>query len=289
MCVDAPLRIVLVSFSADRFAALHETCARGGHIPVAYAYSRSLKPGTPTDPGSAKAAAEITDALPPGMDLILPGSAQGLAKSIAGHRPDLLVVYGFSWKITAAVRKMTRLGAINIHPSLLPRYRGPAPLLHAIRNGDPDIGLTVHWMDEGFDTGPVLASRGGIPLAEEVTAAGLWQLTRPVLTKLLTTALDRVVAGHPGEPQQEAGASYAGPLGADFGEVDWSDTAAAVHNQVRTHRFMGPGRGPVAEVDGARIRLLRTSLTPAEGLRVRCADAPIWITESVPATEPASS
>ncbi|MBP2472561.1 methionyl-tRNA formyltransferase [Crossiella equi] len=276
------LRIVIVSFGAEQFRALHNTCVNLGHRPVAYAYSRSMRPRKPTDPGSAQAVAAITQDLPPGMDLLLPGSAENMAATLAGYRPDLLLVYGFSWRIPRSVRKMARLGAINVHTSLLPRYRGPAPVLWAIRNGDPDIGLTVHRMDDTFDTGPILASRGGIPLADDVTSAGLWQLLAPVVSELVGTALRRVQAGDPGTPQPEAGASYAGLLEPEFATADFDRPAATVHNQVRTFRYIGPGRGPVAEIGGRRLRLLRTSLLPAEGLRVQCADRPLWITESVP-------
>jgi len=103
------------------------------------------------------------------MDLLLPGTADGLADALGGYRLDLLVVYGFNWKLPAAVLRTPRSGAVNIHSSLLPRYRGPAPVLRAIRNGDAEIGLTVHRMDEQFDTGPILAQQGGIPLDEDVT------------------------------------------------------------------------------------------------------------------------
>ena len=83
-------------------------------------------------------------------------------------------------------------------------------MLWAIRNGDAEIGLTVHRMDEQFDTGPILARRGGIPLEEDATAQRLSQRVRPVLDEVLTAALDQVTRGVPGVPQGDAGASYAG-------------------------------------------------------------------------------
>src|SRR5262249_29359410 len=159
----------------------------------------------------------------------LPGTAEGLAEAIAGYRLDLLVVYGFNWKLPAAVLDATRFGAVNVHSSLLPKYRGPAPVLWAIRNGDAEIGLTIHRMDERFDTGPILAQRGGIPLDEEVTPQRLWTRVRPVLADLLTAALDQVATNAPGVPQGDAGASYAGFVEPEFSVVDWSRTACAVH------------------------------------------------------------
>ena len=70
----------------------------------------------------------------------------------------------------------------------------------AIRNGDPDIGVTIHRIDEGVDTGPILAQQGGIPLDEEVTPERLWDRLRPVIQDLLTTALALVADGAPGQP-----------------------------------------------------------------------------------------
>ncbi|SNT56676.1 methionyl-tRNA formyltransferase [Asanoa hainanensis] len=196
------------------------------------------------------------------------------------------MVYGFNWKLPASVLRTPRLGVINVHSSLLPRYRGPAPVLWAIRNGDAEIGLTVHRMDEQFDTGPILAQRGGIALGEDVSPQRLWQRVRPVLDEVLTVALDEVAKGLPGVPQDDAGASYAGFVEPEFSLVDWSRTAVQVHNQVRMFGFMGPDHAPVAEVGGRWLKVLRTRLRPADGIRVQCADAPIWIVESAPAQSP---
>ncbi len=119
-------------------------------------------------------------ALPPGMDLLLPGASDGLARALAEYQLDLLVVYGFNWKLQASVLGTHRFGVVNVHTSLLPRYRGPAPVLWAIRNGDPEIGVTVHRMDERFDMAR-FTQCGGIPLDEDVTPQLLWQRIRPVL------------------------------------------------------------------------------------------------------------
>jgi methionyl-tRNA formyltransferase len=247
-----------------------------------------MRPKDRVDARAAAAIGRIVEVLPAGMDLLLPGTADGLADMLAGYRLDLLVVYGFNWKLPAAVLRTPRSGVINIHSSLLPRYRGPAPVLWAIRNGDAEIGLTVHRMDEQFDTGPILAQRGGIPLEEDVTPQRLWPVIRPVLGDVLAVALHRVANGVPGVPQDDTGASYAGFMEPEFSVVDWSRTATQVHNQVRMFGFMGPGHAPLAKVGDRWLKLLRTRLIPADGIRVECADGPIWIVESSPATPPAT-
>jgi methionyl-tRNA formyltransferase len=283
------MRVALATFGIDEFAALYGTCVAAGHEPVAYVYCRSMKPKGRTDARAAAVVGRVMEALPPGMDLLLPGTAEGLADALGGYRLDLLVVYGFNWRLPASVLRTPRLGVINVHSSLLPRYRGPAPVLWAIRKGDAEIGLTVHRMDEQFDTGPILAQRGGIALEEDVSPQRLWQRVRPVLDEVLTAALDQVTKGLPGIPQDDAGASYAGFVEPEFSVVDWSRTAVHVHNQVRMFGFMGPDHAPVAEVGGRWLKVLRTRLEPADGIRVECADAPIWIVESAPAQPPAVS
>jgi hypothetical protein len=127
------MRVALVSSGVEEFAVLHETCAAAGHHPVAYALSRSMRPRSPLDPGAGATIGQIAESMPPEMDLLLPGSAEGLGQAFAGYRLDLAVVYGFSWKLPLEVLNTPRFGVINIHSSLLPRYRGPAPVLWAIR------------------------------------------------------------------------------------------------------------------------------------------------------------
>jgi methionyl-tRNA formyltransferase len=247
---------------------------------------RSMRPSGPVDAHAVAATGQILEALPPGMDLLLPGTGEGLAVALAGYRLDLLVVYGFNWKLPRAVLDAPRFGVVNIHTSLLPRYRGPAPVLWAIRNGDMETGVTIHRMDERFDAGPILAQRGGIPLEEDVTRERLWPQVWPVIADLLAVALDGVAKGDPGVPQDDEGASSAGFLEPEFSTVDWSRTAREVHNQVRMFGFMGRDYAPAARVGEQWLKVYRTRLEPAEGIRVDCADGPVWIVESAPAAPP---
>ncbi|MFB6441214.1 methionyl-tRNA formyltransferase [Streptomyces sp. NPDC056411] len=276
------MRIGLLSFGAAEFAALHETCTQEGHQPLVYAYSRSLRPSTATDDGAGHAAGRVAAALPAGIDLLLPGSSDGLGTALRGYGLDLVVCYGFSWRLPRYVLDIPRYGVINIHCSLLPRYRGPAPVLWAIRNGDPELGVTAHRMNEEFDAGPVLAQRAGVPLPDDVTPERLWTGLSPVLREVLRIALDRVTDPAAGEQQATAGLSHAGLMEPEFFTIDTTHAAREIHNQVRTCRFMGPGSAPVLTVDGVRRRVLRTSLTPVDGCRLDCADGPLWITASEP-------
>jgi methionyl-tRNA formyltransferase len=284
--VVSAMRVALISFGADEFSLLHEVCAASGHHPVAYAFSRSMRPRRPVDEDAVAMIGQIVASMPPEIDLLLPGSAEGLGEAFAGYRLDLAVVYGFNWKLPPAVLDAPRFGVVNIHSSLLPRYRGPAPVLWAIRNGDPETGFTIHRMDEGFDTGPILAQRGGIPLDDDITPEWFRSRAEPVIRDLLAGALERIRRNDPGRPQGDAHASQAGFMEAKFSVVDWSSTAREIHNQVRTFRFMGAGLGPVARVGDGWLRVLRTRLNETEGLRVDCADGPIWIVESEPAEPP---
>ncbi|GAB7033997.1 hypothetical protein JCM4914_54580 [Streptomyces platensis subsp. malvinus] len=274
------MRIGLLSFGPEEFATLHETCVEAGHTPLVYAYSRSLRPRTATDDDAARAAGRITAALPEGIDLLLPGSSEGLGAALRGYHLDLVVCYGFSWRLPPSVLSVPRYGVINVHCSLLPKYRGPAPVLWAIRNGDAELGVTVHRMNEEFDAGPILAQQAGVPLPDDVTPGRLWSGLAPALRAVLRRALHRVRDPEAGEPQTTAGVSYAGLMEPEFFRLDTTKPASEIHHQVRTCRFMGPQAAPVAVVDGSRRRILRTSLTPADGWRLDCGDGSLWITAS---------
>ncbi|QSB13104.1 hypothetical protein JQS43_15815 [Natronosporangium hydrolyticum] len=282
------MRVVLASMGAEEFGLLHRACAAAGHQPVAYAYSRSMRPRQPADAYAVSKLTGVIEALPTDVDLLLPADQAGLADSLAGHRPDLLVLYGFNWILPREVYQLPTFGTVNIHPSLLPRYRGPAPVHWAIRNGDPETGVTVHRVDDGVDTGPILAQRGGVPLGEDVHREQVHARLAPAVADALTTALARIAAGEPGEPQPAVTGPRAGFLEPEFSQVDWSHPARQIHNQVRVFRYIGSDTAPMARVGDKWVRLVRTSLTPADGLRVECGDGPIWIVESAPAEPPAT-
>src|SRR4051794_14757162 len=112
------MRIALATFGVEEFAALHGACVEAGHHPVVYVHCRSMKPRGPVDPETAATSGRILQALPPGMDLLLPGSGDGLAAALAGFRLDLMVVYGFNWRLPSSVLLTPRHGVINVHSSL---------------------------------------------------------------------------------------------------------------------------------------------------------------------------
>ncbi|MFF5855380.1 methionyl-tRNA formyltransferase [Streptomyces sp. NPDC012751] len=280
------MRVILISYSAQGFALLHGVCERAGHVPVAYLHARSLRPGGPTRQGAGDVVGEIVDALPDGTDLLIPGRKSMLPHIVEGYRADLIVCYGFPWKLPSAVLRSTKLGAINVHTSMLPKYRGPIPVNWSIRNGEKDIGVSIHWMESAFDSGGILAQQAGIPLGEDVVPRLLWEEVDRYIKRLLPLALSLAVTGSPGAPQDEGAATYAGWMEPEFSRIDWSTARREIHNQVRAIRFGSSGKtGPVATVAGRRLRVLRTSLQPVDGMKVMCADGPLWITDSVPVAD----
>jgi methionyl-tRNA formyltransferase len=282
--VSVGLRIVIASSGPAQFRFLHETLADSGHVPVAYLMSRSMRSSGAPEPDILDAAKAVLADLPAGMDLLLPGRADSVVEMLAGYRPDLLLVFGFNWRLPPEVLELPRFGVLNIHPSALPRYRGPSPVLRAVRNGDPSIGITVHRMCEEIDAGPLLAQAEGILLPDEVTHDDIWQLIKGALPGLLADALGRVADGDPGTPQDEGRATYAGFPPADWHEITWRDGRFRTHNQVRVLRLLNGGQGPMAELRGLRVQVHRTSLEDGEGERVDCADGPLWVTYSDPAS-----
>ena len=209
---------------------------------------------------------------------------------LRGLEPDVVICYGFPWKIPQEALDVPRYGIVNQHPAQLPRFRGPIPMSWALREGETEFWITWHRMDAELDTGPILAQTT-VPILDEDTT--VWDMGPRLLEAtlgLLPRVFERLAAGEPGEPQATEGASWAGYFEEDHATVDWSSTAREIHNQVRAWHLTlesGPVQGPIAELDGNRVKLLQTSLIdPGDGSRaVDCADGPIWILESEPASD----
>ena len=219
-----------------------------------------------------------------GFDVLVAGTQARFAALLAALDADVAISAAFPVLIPADALEVPRLGVINMHPALLPRYRGPNPIGWAVRNGDAELGFTIHRMDASFDTGALLA-QAAAPLAGIQGPDEVFALMFELAGRLLPRALARVEAGDPGDPQPAEGASYAGFFEPEYAELDWSRTAAEVHRQVLAWGVAAtrPGaRGPRAVVDGEQVRILRARLDDAEGgVCMECADGPLWVVETL--------
>ena len=276
-------RIVGICTIAPIARALVGAVRELGHEPVAL-----LAPRRP-EPGATPPELELRDATaPPGLDLLFARDKHAIEPLLRACEPDLVLCWGFPWKIPQAALDVPRLGAVNHHPALLPRHRGPIPLAWALRDGDAVWGSTWHYMDAELDTGNMLAQTSAPIEDDDVDIAEFGPRLLDVAVSLLPRVFDRIAAGDEGDPQPTEGVSWAGHFEDDeYTHVDWGQPARAIHNQVRawhlTFGFSGL-RAPVAELDGEEVVLLQTRLTDPGGgaRRVECGDGPIWVVASEP-------
>lgn len=172
---------------------------------------------------------------------------------------DAAVVAAYGLILPQPILDAPRLGCFNIHASLLPRWRGAAPIHRAILAGDAETGVTIMRMEAGLDTGPMLSTEA-MPIGPRLTTPDLHDTLAALGARLIGPALDAVAAGTAIEtPQPEAGVIYAAKIGPEDGRIDWGD-AAMVDRQVRA---LTPKPGAWFEHAGERIKVLATE--PAEG------------------------
>jgi methionyl-tRNA formyltransferase len=218
----------------------------------------------------------------PELDVLVPARRSSIAPLLSSVEPDLVVCMGFPWKIPPDALAVPPLGWLNGHPSLLPRHRGPLPVAWAIREGDEEIGVTIHRMDAELDTGPILAQRP-YPLGELQAPETFYPGLGVVVGEALAEALERLAAGDEGTPQPEGG-GYESFFAEEDVWLDLSRPAAEVHRLVWAWRYamsLGGARGALHELDGTPVRVLATSLAEvADARRLDCADGPLWIVET---------
>ena len=199
---------------------------------------------------------------------------------IASFAPDLLVVMAYGQILPRTLLDVPRLGALNLHASLLPRHRGAAPVQAAILSGDPATGITVMWMDEGLDTGDMLLQREIVIGADE-TGGFLHDRLAELAPAALAAALALIREGRaPRIPQDENLATYAPKLDRTSGRIDWSMSADDIARRVRAlHPWPGSsadlvlagGRAVTAKIH--RVAACPGTASPghaAAGLRVGC-------------------
>jgi len=176
--------------------------------------------------------------------------------------PELLVVVAYGLILPVAVLSLPRLGCLNIHGSLLPRWRGAAPIQRALLAGDMETGITIMQLDEGLDTGPMLLERRR-PIGPDDTAGDLHDTLAELGAAALLEAIAGLAAGTlVGRAQPAAGVTYAAKLEKSEALIDWKQGAVQIDRQVRAFNPW-----PVAEtrVGGEPLRILRTRLLERDG------------------------
>jgi methionyl-tRNA formyltransferase len=152
---------------------------------------------------------------------------------LAAYSPDLMVVVAYGLILPQAVLEIPRLGCLNIHGSLLPRWRGAAPIQRAVLAGDERTGISIMLMDAGLDTGPELLRRE-LTIGPRETAGELHDRLAPLGAQAIVEAVRGWAAGTlRATPQPTTGASYAAKIRKDEARIDWSQSAEAIDRQVR--------------------------------------------------------
>lgn len=195
------------------------------------------------------------EALGRGIEVFQPGTLRSEAaqEQLRALQPDLLVVVAYGLILPRAVLEIPRFGCWNVHASLLPRWRGAAPIQRAIEAGDAETGVCLMWMAEGLDTGPVLLSQS-TPIQPEDTAGVLHDRLAALGAQVLSDGLGLLRAGiRPvPRPQPEEGVTYAHKLEKAEARLDWSQPATLLANRVRAFH---PWPVAEAELAGERIRI----------------------------------
>ena len=251
--MNHPLRVVFAG--TPDFAVPHlQACRRNG-VEIVAVYTQPDRPagrGRKLTPSPVKQAA-----LDLGVPVEQPENFKDAAarERLAAYAPDLMVVVAYGLILSRKVLAIPRLGCWNVHASLLPRWRGAAPIQRAILAGDAETGVCLMQMEAGLDTGPVLLRRA-LPIAGDDTGGSLHDKLAALGAELLGEGLDRIVRGETmlAAVQPDDGATYAHKLDKAEARLDWNDSAVALARKVRAF-----DPWPVAEgvVDGETLRVWR--------------------------------
>jgi methionyl-tRNA formyltransferase len=183
-------------------------------------------------------------------------------ESVRALRPDALVVAAYGLLLPRALLDAGRHGALNIHASLLPRWRGAAPIQRALLAGDGETGVSIMQMDAGLDTGPVLRQKR-IPIVPQDDAATLHDKLAVLGAEAMVAALDDFEAGRArAVPQPEDGVTYAAKIDKRDTRLDWSRPASALERAVRAFR---PAPGAFGLLDGKPIKIWRAEVVDMQG------------------------
>jgi methionyl-tRNA formyltransferase len=255
-----PLRLAFMGtpdFAVPALQALHAT---GHNIACVYSQpARAAGRGQKERPSPVQVAAEKL-----GCPVRTPSSLKDEAAQQAFDdlALDIAVVVAYGLILPQAILDAPRHGCLNIHASLLPRWRGAAPIQRAILAGDTESGVTIMQMDAGLDTGPTLLMET-TPITDATTGESLHDALSEMGSRMIVGALERITAGSlPPIPQPEDGVTYAKKLSRDEARIDWRDPADALERKLRAFT---PWPGTWFDLAGQRVKLLEAEVADGKG------------------------
>jgi len=201
---------------------------------------------------------------PPPLEVLQPAKIRDpqAIEELGALKPDVIVVVAYGQILPRDVLEIPRLACLNLHASLLPRWRGAAPIQAAIAAGDCETGITAMYMDEGLDTGDILLQRR-VEILPNDTGGSLHDRLAQIAPEALLESLRLVAAGNaPRIPQDNARATYAPKLKREHGLIDWSESAEAIERKIRAYN---PWPGAFMKVDHQNLKVFSASVVDLNG------------------------
>jgi methionyl-tRNA formyltransferase len=279
-----PLRLIFMGTPDFAVPTMLELAGRGHEIVAVY--TRAPKPagrrGLELQPTPVEREARKL-----GLNVLTPASLKKEEEqaAFAAHGADAAVVVAYGLILPKAVLDAVPLGCFNVHASLLPRWRGAAPIQRAIMSGDAESGVTIMKMDVGLDTGD-MATIERMPIGADMTAGELHDALSQMGARSMPSALGALERGTlQFTPQPEVGVTYAAKIEKGETRIDWRKSWNEVHNHIRG---LSPFPGAWCELNGERVKVLRTTRGEGSGapgsvlddkLTIACGDGAIRIVE----------
>src|SRR2546429_1045603 len=183
-------------------------------------------------------------------------------EEIRAITPDVIVVMAYGQILPRAVLEIPKIACLNLHASLLPRWRGAAPIQAAIAAGDREAGITVMYMDEGLDTGDILLQRK-IDISPTETGVTLHDRLAQIAPDGLLESLRLLAAGNASRiPQDQALATYAPKLNREAGRINWNETAGAIERKIRGYN---PWPGVFTDFKDRKLKIFSASVVDLRG------------------------
>ncbi len=280
------MRLVFAGTPEFAAAALRALIAAGHDIPLVL-----TQPDRPAGRGMKLRMSAVKElALAHGLNVAQPDNlkTEAARRRIRDAAAEVMVVAAYGLILPRAVLDLPRLGCVNIHASLLPRWRGAAPIHRAIEAGDAQTGITLMQMDQGLDTGAMLR-RTTLPILAEDTTGSLHDKLAELGAREIVALLPELAAGRvAATPQDDALATYAGKIGKDDARLDWRLSAAALDRRIRAY---DPFPGAFCLLDGEPLKIWRARpaagsgepgtllAVDRHGIRVACGEGALAISE----------